>query len=82
MIELELAAVPELNVTTEPSGTVQRPQLSIPTFSGNLQVWVTFRDTFLSLVGGSTNITNIQNIHYLLSAINGDAKRVIQRARI
>jgi hypothetical protein len=32
----------------------------------------------LSLVGDSRTIPNIQKFHYLLSAINGDAKRVIQ----
>jgi len=32
----------------------------------------------LSLVGDSTTIPNIQKFHYLVSAINGDAKRVIQ----
>jgi hypothetical protein len=74
MKEPELTGVPELNVTTEPSVKVKLPQLSIPKFSGNLQDWVTFKDTFLSLVGDSTTIPNIQKFHYLLSAINGDAK--------
>jgi hypothetical protein len=32
----------------------------------------------LSFEGDSTTISNIQKYHYLLSAINGDAKRVIQ----
>jgi len=44
----------------------------------HLQDWVTFKDKFLSLVGDSTTIPNIQKFHYLVSAINGDAKRVIQ----
>jgi hypothetical protein len=78
MKELELTQAPEFNITTEPSVTVRLPQLSIPQFSGNPQHWVTFKDTFLSLVGDSTTIPNIQKFHYLLSAINGDAKRVIQ----
>ena len=78
MKELEVAGAPEFNVTTEPSVKVKLPQLSIPKFSGNLQDWVIFKDTFLSLVGDSTTIPNIQKFHYLLSAINGDAKRVIQ----
>ena len=78
MEELELSGSPELNVTTEPSVKVRLPQLSIPKFSGNLQDWVMFEDTFLLLVGDSTTIPNIQKFHYFLSAINGDAKRVIQ----
>jgi hypothetical protein len=46
-------------------------------FSGHLQGWVTFKDTFWSLVGNST-IPNIQKFHYLLSAIKCDARKVIQ----
>jgi hypothetical protein len=78
MKELGLSGSPELNVTTEPSVKVKLPQLSIPKFSGSLQDWVTFKDTFLSLVGHSMTIPNIQKFHHLLSAITGDAKRVIQ----
>jgi hypothetical protein len=44
--QLKLVAVPELNVTTEPSVKVKRPQLSIPKFSVYLQDWVTFKDIF------------------------------------
>jgi diphosphomevalonate decarboxylase len=43
-----------------------------------LQDWVRFKDTFLSLVGDSVTIPNIQKFHYFLSAISGDVKRVIQ----
>ena len=68
----------ELNVTTEPSVKVKLPQLSIPMFSGNLQDWVTFKDTFLSLLGDSVTVPNIQKFHYLLSAISGDVKKVLQ----
>jgi len=78
MKEIEVAGAPELNVTTEPSVKVKLPQLSVTKFSCNLQDWVKFKDTFLSLVGDSTTIPKIQKFHYLLSAINGDAKRFVQ----
>jgi len=77
MKELELTGAPEPNVTTEPVVKPKLQQLKIHKFSGNLQDWVTFKDTFLSLVGDSTTIPNIQKFHYLILAINGDAKRVI-----
>ena len=78
MKELELTGAPEPNGTTELVVKQKLPQLSIPKFSGNLQDWVTFKDTFLSLVGDSTSIPNIHTFHYLLPSINSDAKRVIQ----
>ena len=76
--ELELTGVPESNVMTELVVKPKLPQLPIPKFSGNLQDWVTFKYTFLSLVGESTTIPNIQKFHYLVSVINGDAKGFIQ----
>jgi len=63
MKEFELSGSPELNVTTEPSVKIKLLQLSLPKFSGNLQDWVTFKDTFLSLVGDSVTIPNIHKFH-------------------
>jgi hypothetical protein len=75
--EREISGSLESNVISEPAMKVKLPQLSIPMFSGHLQDWVTFKDTFLSLVGNSTTIPDIQKFHYL-SAIKGDARKVIQ----
>lgn len=65
-------------MTTEPVVQVKLPQLSLPHFNGHVSEWITFKETFLSLVGNNTTIPNVQKFHYLLSAVNGDAKRVIQ----
>jgi hypothetical protein len=78
MKQLELSGPPELNVTTELSVKLRLTQLSIPKFSGNLQDWFVVKDTFLSSVGDSITIANIQKFCYLLSAISGGVKRVIQ----
>ena len=76
--QLEITGPPESNVNPEPSAKVRLPQLPIPMFSGHLQDWVTFKETFLSLVGHNKLIPDIQKFHYLLSAIKGDARKVIQ----
>jgi hypothetical protein len=65
-------------VPTEPVVQVKLPQLSLPHFNGNISEWVTFKETFLSLVGNNATISNVHKFHYLLSAVNGDAKRVVQ----
>ena len=75
--ELEVTGAPESNGNFEPSVKVKLPQLSIPSFSGHLQYWVTFKD-FFSLVGNNTTIPNVKKCHYLLAAISGDARKVIQ----
>jgi len=76
--QLEITGPLEPNVNSEPSAKVRLPQLSIPMFSGHLQDWVTFKYTFLSLVGHNKLIPDIQKFHYLLSAIKGDARKVTQ----
>jgi hypothetical protein len=78
MKEPEISEPSHPNITTGPSIKVRLPQLLIPNFTGNLQEWVTFKDTFMSLVGDNINIPNVQKFHYLLSTNKGDAQRVIQ----
>jgi len=68
--ELEVIVAPAPNSNFEPSVKVKLPQLSIPRFSGHLQDWVTFNDTFLSLVGNNTTIQNIQKFLYTVFSQN------------
>ena len=74
MKELELTGFPESNVMTELVVKPKLPQMSIPKFSGNLQDWVTFKDTFLSLVGDSTTIPNIQRFTICYQLLMGMQK--------
>ena len=45
---LVVTGSPESNTSAEPLMKVKLPQLSIPMFSGHLQDWVAFKDTFFS----------------------------------
>ncbi|MGR0261062.1 DUF1759 domain-containing protein, partial [Klebsiella pneumoniae] len=47
--------------------------MPIPTFSGDILKWTHFRDTFLSLVHGDHNLSNVEKFHYLLGALKGEA---------
>ncbi|XP_045541793.1 uncharacterized protein LOC106716081 isoform X1 [Papilio machaon] len=49
----------------------------MPTFNGQYDQWLEFRDTFLSLVHNSRDISNIQKFHYLKSSLKGSAELVI-----
>ncbi|KAJ8957147.1 hypothetical protein NQ314_006596 [Rhamnusium bicolor] len=56
---------------------VRLPQLNLPTFVGNYDTWLEFRDTFESLIHFNTTIGDIQKFHYLRASLDGSAKQVI-----
>lgn len=57
--------------------SIKLPTISIPTFDGSYERWLEFRDTYLSLVHNSTEISHIQKFHYLKSSLSGSAALVI-----
>lgn len=57
--------------------SVKLPTINMPTFDGSYEHWLEFRDTFLSLIHNSNEISNIQKFHYLKSSIKGSAELVI-----
>lgn len=60
------------------SVSVKLPTISMPTFDGSYEHWLEFRDTFLSLVHNSKQISNIQKFHYLKSSLKGSAMLVLE----
>lgn len=62
--------------------SVKLPTISLPTFDGAYEHWLEYRDTYLSLVHNSTDISNIQKMHYLKSSLKGSAQQVINSIEI
>ncbi|XP_065080011.1 uncharacterized protein LOC135702883 [Ochlerotatus camptorhynchus] len=52
---------------------VKLPDIKLPSFSGNIKDWVTFRDTFRSLIHHNHQLTAIDKITYLRSSVSGEA---------
>lgn len=52
------------------------PTIKLPSFFGNYEDWVTFYDTFNSLVHSDENLSDTQKFHYLKSALVGQAATV------
>ncbi|XP_073981241.1 uncharacterized protein [Rhodnius prolixus] len=55
------------------------PHITIPVFSGKLQDWPLFRDTFSSMVHDETSLTAVEKYHFLLANLQGSALSVIKR---
>lgn len=56
---------------------VKLPKLNMPTFDGNLDNWLSFRDSFNLIVHQNNQLEDIQKFQYLKSALTKDAAHVI-----
>lgn len=64
-------------------GNVKLPNLSLPDFYGSYNQWLTFHDTFHSLINSYAHLSNTQKFFYhLKSCLKGDASNLVQSIEI
>ncbi|XP_062713649.1 uncharacterized protein LOC134290510 [Aedes albopictus] len=74
----QLAPAPTNNPPTAASPMrVKLPELKIPTFRGSLMEWVTFRDTFKTLIVDNPHLTDFDMFTYLRTSLAGEALQQI-----
>lgn len=56
---------------------VKLPDIKLPSFSGKIKEWITFRDTFRSLIHNNRQLAPIDKFTYLRSSVHGDALQEI-----
>ncbi|XP_055634049.1 uncharacterized protein LOC129774354 [Toxorhynchites rutilus septentrionalis] len=61
---------------------VKLPTIVLPHFDGDLNEWLTFHDSYTSLIHTSREIPNIQKFQYLRSALKGEALKIIESLTI
>ncbi|XP_015121176.1 uncharacterized protein LOC107043964 [Diachasma alloeum] len=66
------APVPSAQVTQR-----QLPKISLPTFSGDFYEWTPFKDLFLLMVVGNSNLSTVEKFYYLLTSLAGEPKQLI-----
>uniref|UniRef100_A0A1B0D849 DUF5641 domain-containing protein n=1 Tax=Phlebotomus papatasi TaxID=29031 RepID=A0A1B0D849_PHLPP len=59
--------------------TTKLPQTKLPTFDGKHASWKSFKDRFTSSVINVPNISNVQKLDYLMSAVSGNAEACIKK---
>lgn len=64
--------------TTSNNTKINLPFIALPEFNGEFAEWINFRDTFTSVIHENKNLANIEKLHYLRSALKGDALRAIE----
>ncbi|GFY54952.1 DUF1758 domain-containing protein [Trichonephila inaurata madagascariensis] len=60
------------------STEIKLPTLSLPTFSGIIDEWLTFSDLFQAAVTNKQNLTGAQKLQYLKGVLKGDAQKIVQ----
>ncbi|XP_055589611.1 uncharacterized protein LOC129741843 [Uranotaenia lowii] len=56
---------------------VKLPEIRLPSFGGKLRDWVSFRDSFQSLIHNNEQLAPMEKFTYLRSALSGDALKEI-----
>lgn len=56
---------------------VNLTKISLPTFDGSYENWLSFKDIYISLIHNNESLSNVEKFHYLKSAlINGAASTI------
>lgn len=48
---------------------VRLPQITLQSFNGNIDEWLSFRDLFTSLIHGKPELPEVEKLHYLKSCL-------------
>lgn len=56
--------------SSQPTRKVKLPEIKLPEFNGDFNSWISFKDTYTSLIHSDSSFTDIEKFHYLKSAVN------------
>ncbi|XP_054708425.1 uncharacterized protein LOC129218227 [Uloborus diversus] len=74
----EESASRTVSQTVEPKPNLKLPKFNLPTFDGDIQNWISFKQVFTSAIGSNKALTNCQKLQYLNAAVSGNAHRLIK----
>ncbi|GFV42127.1 DUF1758 domain-containing protein [Trichonephila clavipes] len=82
LLERRVSHLSKTNTSTEvihtrnsDSTEIKLPTLSLSTFSGVIDGWLTFSDLFQAAVTNNQNLTGAQKLQYLKGVLKGDAQK-------
>ncbi|XP_055633148.1 uncharacterized protein LOC129773560 [Toxorhynchites rutilus septentrionalis] len=71
-------AVAVVNAPNPPQTRIKLPEVKLPTFDGSISEWITFRDTYQSLIDSNAQLSQIDKFSYLVASLTKDARKVIE----
>ncbi|XP_039304898.1 uncharacterized protein LOC105203341 [Solenopsis invicta] len=66
------------SVTAVKKRRIKLPEAPLPTFDGRFESWLSFKNAFRSMIGDQNDLTDIDKLHYLRSALKGEAANKIK----
>jgi len=54
------------------------PEIPLPTYDGDLRDWITFRDSFTTLLNKFPNLSDIDKMYYLVGSLKGVAAEAVR----
>ncbi|XP_049877906.1 uncharacterized protein LOC126375107 [Pectinophora gossypiella] len=80
--EVQAPAPASITNTNQVSGFSQSkprlPPIPIPTFSGDYNQWMSFRDLYVSLIHNDSTLSKIEKHHYLKASLSGEAELLLR----
>ena len=68
----------DLGGSTSSTRKLKIPQIPLPEFTGKIEEWLSFKDTFNTLINQNAELSNVEKLQYLKSVLKGEARRKIQ----
>jgi len=60
-------------VTSTKNRRIKLPETSLPTFDGKYENWLSFKNAFNNMIGLQSDLSDVDKLHYLKSALTGEA---------
>lgn len=57
---------------------VNLPAIHLPLFSGEYELWPSFKDLFSSLIHNCTTLSDVEKLHYLKTSVAGEAATLLK----
>ncbi|UYV69727.1 hypothetical protein LAZ67_7000491 [Cordylochernes scorpioides] len=64
--------------STSEEYSIKLPKFQLPIFSGNFSEWLGFKEIFIKVIDQNRALANSQKLQYLVSALRGDAARLVR----
>ncbi|XP_070517414.1 uncharacterized protein [Cardiocondyla obscurior] len=68
---------PETSVSVLPKRKIKLPDAPLPKFDGKYENWLTLKNNFQNLISSQPDLSNLDKLHYLKSALIDDAANKI-----
>ncbi|XP_055589036.1 uncharacterized protein LOC129741338 [Uranotaenia lowii] len=68
--------------STAPVFHLRLPKIDLPKFDGDFSRWLSFRDTFKSMVHMNADVPPVAKLQYLLQSLEGEAKKPFESVNV